>query len=105
MRLKMSRVCSLTGKAVQVGHKVSHSNIKTKKRFKPNLHKVSLKSDILNIYFRLRVSSNALRTVEVNGGLDGYLLKVSNDKLPEKALFIKRKIKKSLAKAQEQTNS
>ena len=43
----MSRRCELTGKGAQVGHKVSHSNIKTKRRFLANLVNVTMMSDAL----------------------------------------------------------
>ena len=58
----MSRRCELTGKGAQVGHKVSHSNIKTKRRFLPNLLNVTVISDSLGRSVRLRVSANALKT-------------------------------------------
>ncbi|HWN52236.1 MAG TPA: 50S ribosomal protein L28, partial [Xanthobacteraceae bacterium] len=58
----MSRRCELTGKSAQVGHKVSHSNIKTKRRFLPNLINVTMISDSLGRAVRLRVSANALRS-------------------------------------------
>ncbi len=57
----MSRRCELTGKSALVGHKVSHSNIKTKRRFLPNLLNVTLISDALGRSVRLRVSANALK--------------------------------------------
>ena len=68
----MSRRCDLTGKGVLVGHKVSHSNIKTKRRFLPNLLNVTMISDTLGRSVRLRVSANALKTVDHRGGLDAY---------------------------------
>ena len=71
----MSRRCELTGKSAQVGHKVSHSNIKTKRRFLPNLINVTLISDSLGRSVRLRVSANALRSVDHRGGLDAFLTK------------------------------
>ena len=58
----MSRRCDLTGKGVMVGHKVSHSNIKTKRRFLPNLLNVTLMSDALGRSFKMRVSANALKS-------------------------------------------
>ena len=64
----MSRRCELTGKGAQVGHKVSHSNIKTKRRFLPNLLNVTLISDALGRPVKLRVSANALKTVDHRGG-------------------------------------
>ena len=69
----MSWRCDLTGKKPLVGHKVSHSNIKTKRRFLPNLRNVTLISDTLGRKFRLRVSASALRTVDHRGGLDAFL--------------------------------
>jgi large subunit ribosomal protein L28 len=51
----MSRRCELTAKGPQTGHKVSHSNIKTKRRFLPNLVNVTFISDALSRNVRLRV--------------------------------------------------
>jgi large subunit ribosomal protein L28 len=91
----MSRRCELTGKAVLVGNLVSHSNHKTKTRFLPNLLKVTLLSDALGQSVRLRVSANALRTVEHRGGLDAFLLKASETELSQKARELRRKIRKA----------
>ena len=93
----MSRKCELTGKAVQVGHKVSHSNIKTKTRFLPNLCQVTLISDALQRSVRLRVAAAALRTVEHRGGLDAFLIKENDANLSQGALVLKREIKKKQA--------
>ena len=71
----MSRRCDLTGKGALVGHKVSHSNLKTKRRFLPNLLNVTMISDALGRSVRLRISANALKTVDHRGGLDAFLLK------------------------------
>ena len=86
----MSRRCELTGKTAQVGHKVSHSNIKTKRRFLPNLLNVTMISDALGRAVKLRVSANALKTVDHRGGLDAFLMKAKDDELSEKALDLKR---------------
>ena len=75
----MSRRCDLTGKGPLVGHKVSHSNIKTKRRFLPNLLNVTLMSDALGRSVRLRISANALKTVDHRGGLDAFLKKAKAD--------------------------
>ena len=93
----MSRRCELTGKAVQVGHKVSHSNIKTKTRFLPNLCQVTLISDALQRSVRLRVAAAALRSVEHRGGLDAFLAKESDGNLSQNALILKREILKKQA--------
>jgi large subunit ribosomal protein L28 len=90
----MSRRCELTGKKPLVGHKVSHSNIKTKRRFLPNLRNVTLISDTLQRKVRVRVSANALRTVDHRGGLDAFLLKAKDDELAPKMLELKRAIVK-----------
>lgn len=90
----MSRRCELTGKTAQVGHKVSHSNRKTKRRFLPNLVNVTVMSDALGRSFRLRISANALRTVDHRGGLDAFLMKAKDDGLSPKVLELKRQIKK-----------
>ena len=92
--LAMSFRCDLTGKKAQVGHKVSHSNIKTKRRFFPNLRSVTLTSDALGRSVRARVSANALRTVDHRGGLDAFLLKAKDDQLAPKLLDMKRAIAK-----------
>jgi large subunit ribosomal protein L28 len=91
----MSRRCELTGKSVQVGNLVSHSNHKTKTRFLPNLLKVTLLSDALGQSVRLRISANALRSVEHRGGLDAFLLKSSETDLSQKAKELRRKIRKA----------
>ena len=93
----MSRRCELTGKGAQVGHKVSHSNIKTKRRFLPNLLNVTLISDALGRSFKLRVSANALKTVDHRGGLDAFLMKANDDQLSRKVLDLKRAIVKKQA--------
>lgn len=95
----MSRKCDLTGKTAQVGHKVSHSNIKTKRRFLPNLVNVTMLSDALKRSVRLRVSTNALKTVDHRGGLDAFLMKAKDEELSTKALKIKGELRKKLAEA------
>jgi large subunit ribosomal protein L28 len=95
----MSRRCDLTGKTAQVGHRVSHSNIKTKRRFLPNLLHVTLISDTLGRSVKLRVSANALRTVDHRGGLDAFLLKAKDTDLSREALQLKRQIRKTRTSA------
>jgi large subunit ribosomal protein L28 len=95
----MSRRCELTGKSAQIGHKVSHSNIKTKRRFLPNLLNVTMISDALGRSVRLRVSANALKSVDHRGGLDAYLAKARDAELSPRALELKRQIAKKRAAA------
>ncbi len=93
----MARRCELTGKAVLTGNHVSHAHHKTRRRFLPNLCSVTLESETLKKRVKLTVSAAALRTVEHRGGLDGFLLKASNDDLSLKA----KRLKRELVKAQE----
>jgi large subunit ribosomal protein L28 len=95
----MSRRCELTGKSVLVGHKVSHSNRKTKRRFLPNLLNVTLISDALGRSVRLRVSANALKTVDHRGGLDAFLLKAKEEDLTPRVRELKRQITKKQSAA------
>jgi len=95
----MSRRCDLTGKTAQTGHKVSHSNRKSKRRFLPNLCNVTLISDTLGRSVRLRISANALKSVDHRGGLDAFLAKAKDEDLAPKALDLKRQIAKKLTAA------
>lgn len=95
----MSRRCELTGKGVLSGHLVSHSNHKTKRKFLPNLVNVTLQSDVLARSVRLRVSANALRTVEHRGGLDAFLAKAPESELSQNLRVLKREIAKKRAEA------
>lgn len=71
----MSRVCELSHKKVQVGHRVSHSNVKTKHRFLPNLQKKRLWSEELSKHFTFKIATSTLRTID-KIGLDRYARKI-----------------------------
>ena len=88
----MSRKCELTGKIPLKGHKVSHANNKTKRRFLPNLKKVKFKSEELNRVFRLNVSNAGVRSVDKKGSFDQFIKDAKSKNL---SLRLK-KIKKSL---------
>ncbi|MBI1621449.1 50S ribosomal protein L28 [Aquamicrobium zhengzhouense] len=93
----MSRACELTGKAVLTGNNVSHANNKTRRRFLPNLCDVTLQSEALGQSVRLRVSANALRSVEHRGGLDAFLIKADANDLSQRARLLKKQIGKKIA--------
>jgi large subunit ribosomal protein L28 len=95
----MSRRCELTGKAVLYGNHVSHANNKTRRRFLPNLVNVTLMSDALNQRIRMRISANALRSVEHRGGLDAFLGKAADAELSPRARLLKRQIARKQAEA------
>ena len=63
----MARKCQVTGKRPMVGNNVSHANNKTKRRFLPNLQSRRFWVESENRWVRLRVSTNALRTIDKNG--------------------------------------
>ena len=93
----MSRRCELTGVGPMVGHHVSHSNIKTKRRFLPSLKTVKVASESLGQTFSLRISNAALRTLDYKGGLDAFIVKARDEKLSVAAQRIKRQVKAKLA--------
>lgn len=92
----MAKRCALTGVGVQSGNNVSHANNRTRRRFLPNVQKVSLLSDALGNPVSLKVTAATLRTVEHNGGLDNYLLTTSNTKLTAEAQTLKRRIQRAV---------
>ena len=63
----MSRICELTGKGRMTGHNVSHANNKTKRRFLPNLQRRRFWVESENRWVSLRLTTNALRTIDKNG--------------------------------------
>ena len=86
----MSKKCELTGKIPLKGHKVSHANNKTKRKFLPNLKKVKFKSEILNKSLRLTVSNAGVRSVDKKGSFDEYLKVVKNKNLSPRLKKLKK---------------
>ena len=93
----MARRCDISGKGVMAGNNVSHAHNKTRRRFLPNVQKMTLFSETLGSV-HLKISVAALRAIEKNGGLDDYLLGRSGTKLTNEALRLRRRIKKARAK-------
>tara|TARA_A100001037_G_C15138843_1_gene632601 strand:- start:2073 stop:2354 length:282 start_codon:yes stop_codon:yes gene_type:complete len=89
----------ITGKGVLTGNNVSHAHNKTRRRYLPNLQNTSILSDALGQMVRLRVTPNAIRTIDHKGGLDAYLLGTPNRKLTLEAKRLKRRIQKATEKA------
>ena len=88
----MSKKCELTGKIPLKGHKVSHANNKTKRKFLPNLKKVKFKSEILKKSLKLTVSNAGVRSVDKKGSFDEF---IKSAKKRDLSLRL-RKLKKSL---------
>ncbi len=88
----MSRKCELTGKMPLKGHKVSHANNKTKRRFLPNLKKVKFKSKILKRSLRLTVSNAGIRSVDKKGSFDEFIKFAKTRNLSLRLKKIKRSL-------------
>ncbi|HVZ04785.1 50S ribosomal protein L28 [Hyphomicrobium sp.] len=93
----MTRRCELTGTLPLSGQLRSHAENKTKRKFRPNLHNVTLMSDTLGRKVRLRITARALKSVEHRGGLDAFLLKAKNEELSAACLKLKRELQKAQA--------
>ena len=93
----MARRCELTGKGVLTGNNVSHAHNKSRRRYLPNVHNLSLFSEVLGRSVRFKVSAAALRSVEHTGGLDAFLIKAKPDKLSLAARRLKREITQAVA--------
>ena len=93
----MTKKCDLTGKQSMTGNNVSHAHNKTRRRYLPNVQKMTLFSDTIG-KVSLKITVDALRSIEHKGGLDTYLLNTSNLKLAPEALKIKNRIKKAITK-------
>ena len=88
----MPKKCELTGKIPMKGHNVSHANNKTKRRFLPNLKKVTFKSILLKRSLKIRVSNSGVRSVDKKGSFDEFLKTVKNKNLSPRL----KKLKKTL---------
>ena len=92
----MSKRCELTGISPLKGHNVSHAKNKTKRRFLPNLKKVTFRSDILKKNIKLNVTNAALRTVDFKGGLDKFLISAKTSNLSKKVKKLKASVSSKL---------
>ena len=95
----MSRRCSISGKGVLAGNNVSHAHNKTRRKFFPNIQVSSMPSEALGQSVKLKLSTQTIRTIEKNGGIDAYLLSTSNKKFSVEAQRVKLKIKLASGKA------
>ena len=94
----MTRQCDITGSGVMVGNNVSHAHNKTRRRFLPNVQKMTLHSETLGSV-NLKITASTLRSIEQKGGLDAFLLKRSKNKLTTEGLKLRKRIEKARAKS------
>lgn len=92
----MSRECQVTGKRRLVGHKVSHSNIKTKKVQEVNALAKRYYLPELKQWVRLRISPSGIKTLTKIGGLSPFLLKTPLEALNPALRPWKRSLTKRL---------
>ncbi|MBX9977331.1 MAG: 50S ribosomal protein L28 [Alphaproteobacteria bacterium] len=88
----MTRRCMLTGKTVLYGNNVSHANNKTRRRFLPNLQEKSVLSEVLCQSIRLRLTTNAIRSIEFHGGFDNFVMRAKTADLDPKVAKLKKLI-------------
>ena len=93
----MTKKCMISEKGVLAGNNNSYSKRKTRRRFMPNLQTVAIYSEILGTTVDIRITSNGLRTIEKNGGLDNYLLGTPVSKLSAES----KKLRDRIAQAKE----
>jgi large subunit ribosomal protein L28 len=94
----MARRCGVTGKGVLTGNNVSHANNKSRRRFLPNLQVASMMSEVLGTTVRMRMTTNGIRTIEHNGGIDAWLLGTPDRRLSDEARVLKRRLERAKAK-------
>ena len=96
----MSRRCELTGKGPWLATMSATPTTRPSGSIAPTSRPIALASELLGNSYKLRISMNALRSVDKNGGLDPFILKAKDGVLSPKALRLKRAIaKKAAAKA------
>jgi len=94
----MSKKCDLINISVMSGNNVSHSNRRTRRRFLPNLHQLSFKSDALGVKINLKIAAATLRTVNKYGNIDNFLINYRHNRLSETGVKLRNKVKKALVK-------
>jgi len=95
----MAQVCELTGKRPNYGNKVSHSNIKTRTRWMPNLKSKSYEIPELKRTISMLLSARAIRTIDKHGSITTALMKATESLLSPRLQKVKRSIYNSRKKA------
>lgn len=91
----MARVCDLTGTKSFSGNKVSHSNIKTRTKWMPNLKDKRYMVPELSRTVTLKLSTRAIRTIDKLGGVSQAIMKAKIEKMSDRALRLRNEIKKA----------
>ena len=88
--------CELTGKKPIVKNLVSHSNIKTKKWVKPNIHKRRVFSESLGRFVTLRLANSTVRSIDHVGGFDRFIIRQSAEQMSKRARSVQQMVRKAL---------
>ena len=94
----MAKFCELTGKRPTTGNQVSHSNIKTRTRWLPNLVRKRYEIPELGQVLALRLSTHAIRTIDKQGGISNALKRAKDEQLSDRLRTIKGRL---IAKARQ----
>lgn len=90
----MARVCELTGTKPLSGNNVSHSNVRVRARWLPNLHQKKFFIPELKQSVTLKLTTRAIRTIDKQGGISAAIFHAKEVKLSERLQKIKRMIAK-----------
>jgi len=101
----MSRFCELTGKGPTTGNLVSHSNIKTRTRWLPNLKRKKYMLPELGESMVLRLSTNAIKTIDKQGGLTRAILLAKEEYLSDRLQTVRRRLEKTLRRGTKKTTA
>lgn len=93
----MSRQCMITQKKRMVGNNRSHAMNATKRTFEVNVQDTSVYSEVLGRKIRIKASAAGLRTLDHNGGIDGFVTKTAKTKLHPALRPIKAEVEKKQA--------
>lgn len=96
----MSRICDLTGTKPFYGNNVSHSNIKTRTRWLPNLKKKKYLIPELGQILRLTLCARAIKTIDKVGGISAAVFNVKEEALAPNLLKVKRSLERQKRKQQ-----
>ncbi|MBF0614743.1 MAG: 50S ribosomal protein L28 [Magnetococcales bacterium] len=93
----MTRKLTLGGKAPQIGYRVSHSHVRTKHAWLPNIQKRALFSQALNQSFSMSLTTETIRSVDKAGGLDNFLIQTATESLNEPMRRLQARIRAQVA--------
>lgn len=101
----MAKCCELTGKGPQYGNKVSHSNIKTRTRWTPNMKKKKYFIPELSRSITFNFSADALSTIDKYGGITQAIIGCNEKHFSDRLIKLRSEIKKAMAKPKKKASA